>query len=275
MKYGGVAILFFVINTAWCEETRWYGRGGEGYFWYQEEPVVEDQQQAKKEIKPQTTGLRAGPEAVRALEAFQKQLQEAEAAAVMNPDRANLAHLMRVQNQLMKKAGLFTDHWQRLFWTDPEFAGEHGPPGRSRLANYVYTAEKKKAMNDLLATLAQDYGLFFFFKSDCPYCHEFAPVVKAFAERYGFKVMPISLDGGSVAHFENAHVAPDAVARWQVKSVPAVYLIDPKRGDVHPIAYGMVSSKELEERIFRLMGFNPGDAFSPGEQSFTKRTWGP
>jgi len=41
----------------------------------------------------------------------------------------------------------------------------------------------------------------FFFRGACPYCHKFAPLLKAFADRYGFRLVDVSLDGGGLPEF--------------------------------------------------------------------------
>jgi conjugal transfer pilus assembly protein TraF len=52
-----------------------------------------------------------------------------------------------------------------------------------------------------IADLGKDHVLFFFYRSDCPYCHAFAPTLAAFQARHGIQVVAISVDGGPLPSF--------------------------------------------------------------------------
>jgi len=43
--------------------------------------------------------------------------------------------------------------------------------------------------------LAKQAAIWFFYRSDCPYCKEQITPLLSLSERYGFRVLPISLDG--------------------------------------------------------------------------------
>jgi len=64
----------------------------------------------------------------------------------------------------------------------------------NRVHRELLEEEKKKNLHTHLMKMAQDFGLFFFFKEACTYCHAFAPLVKSFAETYGFAVKVVSGD---------------------------------------------------------------------------------
>jgi len=50
-------------------------------------------------------------------------------------------------------------------------------------------------------SVAKDYQLVFFFAENCPYCHKFAPVVKAVQAEYKLKLITYSFDGKGIAGF--------------------------------------------------------------------------
>ena len=58
--------------------------------------------------------------------------------------------------------------------------------------------------SDSIGALGRDHVLFFFFRSDCPYCHAFAPTLEAFQARQGIRVVAISVDGGAMPGFPDA-----------------------------------------------------------------------
>ena len=109
--------------------------------------------------------------------------------------------------------------------------------------------DEKRAIK--LKNLSKTHGLFFFFASSCPHCHAFAPTIKRFATRYGFSIIPVSLDGQSLPEFPNFKINNGQAERLGVKSLPAVFAINPSENKPRPIlvSYGNVSVTELAEKL--------------------------
>jgi hypothetical protein len=53
-----------------------------------------------------------------------------------------------------------------------------------------------------VAANPNDYALVFFFRSDCPFCHQFAPKLKQLAAQTGTYTYAFSLDNQGIAGFE-------------------------------------------------------------------------
>jgi len=127
------------------------------------------------------------------------------------------------------------DGLQRLVWRNPEFDYNQVRPNNPiALAAYSesYTADRRSALREI----AQDYGLYFFVSGNCAYCHAMAPYLKRFAEAYGFVVIAVSVDGGSVDEFPNARYSPEFAEQLDVKQTPAIFLAKPNEHIVEPIA---------------------------------------
>ena len=108
----------------------------------------------------------------------------------------------------------------------------------------------------------RDHVLIFFFRSDCPYCHAFAPTLAAFQERYGIRVEAVSVDGGPMPGFAGARRDNGIATALRVTQVPAVYLAQPFTGRITPIGFGVLSESQLVERIATVS--SPGyDAMVP------------
>src|SRR6185312_13633686 len=131
-------------------------------------------------------------------EAMQKRLDDLKKIAVMNPSEANMKAYMGYQRFVMDKSAFFADSWQRLVWTTPEL--DYSISGRptNSFAIDSFDADLRGKQTGAIRALAKTHGLFFFFRSDCPYCHKFAPVLKRFEADYGLTVYPVSLDGGGL-----------------------------------------------------------------------------
>ncbi len=101
----------------------------------------------------------------------------------------------------------------------------------------------------IIKELAKKNGLFFFYRSTCPYCKRFAPVVKRFAETYGIVVVPITTDGISLPEFPHSYINQRQSERFHVTVEPALFLVNPYTHQAVAIAYGLVSEAELRKNI--------------------------
>lgn len=189
------------------------------------------------------------PQEILQFERLQKELEETRNVAIMNPTEANVRRYMALEARVMNQASLFADVAQRIAWATPELDPTlHGRPVNAK-ALEVFEHDQLEARSRSVATLALDHVLFFFFRSDCPYCHAFAPTLEAFQARYGLTIVPISIDGGGLPSFPHPRRDNGIARTLNVTQVPAVFLAQPFTGKIAPIGFGVLSESELLERI--------------------------
>lgn len=243
-------LALLTVNIAYADPDGpvvYYERHSEGWFWYQDpEP------EAKADSEEPDIQLPVPVDPVAALAAFQKEIEVAKARAILEPTDENLKSYLRLNQLAMNRAGDFAQAWQRAVWTTPTLDTRLTHPVNDQ-AVQLFNDEKLRLVDNFLVKTAQSHGLFFFFKGSCPFCHRFAPILKAFAETYGFHVIPISLDGGTLPDFPNPRSSADVAAKLNVDTVPALFLVNPGNRAIHPVAFGYVSWTELRERIYTLM----------------------
>ena len=104
--------------------------------------------------------------------------------------------------------------------------------------------------------------LIFFYRSDCPYCHTFAPTLQAFEARHGIQVVAVSVDGGAMPGFPRSRPDNGIATALQVTQVPAVFLAQPATGKITPIGSGVLSESQLLERI-AIVSSPTGEAMLP------------
>ncbi len=76
--------------------------------------------------------------------------------------------------------------------------------------------------------------------------------MKRFSQKHGWAVLAISMDGSSrtiLPEFPDAKPDNGISKRLQITHVPALVALHPKTGKLIPLAYGLVSESEIEERI--------------------------
>jgi conjugal transfer pilus assembly protein TraF len=158
-----------------------------------------------------------------------------------------------MQYEMTQKAGKFAEVWMQNVYQNPNIDHTQKFPV-SQTARHVYLAEQKKQTEEKIRKLSQEYGLFFFFKNDCPYCEAFAPVVKGFSEKYNWEVLAISEFGERHELFKRSVQDNGLAENWGVSTYPSLFAVNPKTGHVIPIAIGMISVQEMEERILTIAG---------------------
>ena len=198
---------------------------------------------------------------------LQKRLEDYRNIAIIKPTEANVRRYMELEASVVRQASHFSDVAQRVAWSTPDLDMTlQGRPVNAQ-AIEVFDREQSQSRNQSLATLAATHVLFFFFRSDCPYCHAFAPTLEAFQARHGIQIVPISVDGGGLPSFPQFRRDNGISRTLQVTQVPALYLAEPFTGKITPIGFGVLSESQLVERIAAIAA--PGaEALAP---SVTRR----
>jgi conjugal transfer pilus assembly protein TraF len=224
-----------------------------GWFWY-DDPLPERNEGPKS--KPAAVSTNSAPTASKKpselveFAALQKRVEDLRNIAIINPSEQNIRNYLNIQNFVIEKASTFADVAQRVIWATPELDPTvTGRPVNAK-ALEVFDREQAGARTNTVAQLSQTHALFFFFRSDCPYCHQFAPLLRDFEAKFGLKIVPISVDGGGLPEFRNPRVDNGIARTLEVRQVPALFLAEPSGGKITPIGYGVLSESELLERIY-------------------------
>lgn len=233
------AVAASTANSNWYDQDIWTNQD-RAFQWY---PDDKPRRQTKK---PQAAPV---PNPLVAFEMLQKELDAARKTAIMQPTEQNLKRYIALQEVVMNKSATFTDQWQRVIWQNPQLDySQHSRPN-NKLAMQVYDTQRQQQKVAAIKQLAGSNGILFVFRSDCPYCHAMAPIMKDFATLYGVKVMPVSLDGRGIPHFPRALPNNGIAQRLHVQSVPAIYIMDTKTKQFKPLGFGVMSQATLEDRF--------------------------
>lgn len=111
---------------------------------------------------------------------------------------------------------------------------------------------KANPMGAYAAANPNDYALVFFFRSDCPYCHQFAPKLKQLAAQTGTYTYAFSLDNQGIAGFEvPIPSTPDIAATFfenpRSVTVPATFLINVNTRKFVRLTVGDVTYAQLQQ----------------------------
>lgn len=262
-----VLLLSGAGPTTAAEVIRFYEGGAEGWFWYAPEPpvvpelepqsapepprsppaVTETPKPAPKDAATETPPTAPAPLSVAWLRA---NLERYQMQAIDDPTPTKVALYLYLQRIALDKASRFTDVYQRVVQSDPYLdETTRRPVGNySNLLNRI--AGQQRAA--VLADLADEAGIWFFYRADCPYCAAQAPVLGLLSQQAGLRVQAIAVDGRPLPSgiFPDYRSDAGQAARLGVVSTPALFLVRPPDGIV-PIAQGLVSLSDLEQRLLR------------------------
>lgn len=238
-----LATLAFSFNESFAS---FYEDKARGWFWY-EDPLLKKEETDEKETE------KPAEKARKYVETIKKDLEDKKHIALASPTSKNVYNYMEAQKKMMDRSELFSKKWLEVLFKNPDELDYTVKHPTMQAARHIAIDEKKKTLSSKIKALSETYGLFFFFAGNCSFCHGFAPIVKVFSEKYGWDVLAISLDGGSVKEFPDAKPNNGIAQNLQVKSLPTLMAVDPKSGKVLILSVGMSSIEKIEERLDVLM----------------------
>lgn len=245
----------------WKEEER-------GFNWYPPDEVVKAKpsRSAPKKEEPESIAQpkRKALKDMKTFDEVEKEVNRLRELAVFEPSSENVLTYLRAQEYVLSKSSTFADTARRVVWQNPDVDYNNKNP----VANYSQMSKKERMnekRNDVVADIAKTHGLVFFFKSDCPYCHDMAPVLRALENQYGVQVMAVSMDGGVVPGFPNPR-RDNGISKFVsngegITTVPALYLVANQTKTVTSLGTGALAMDEITERIRVLLTTKPGQEF--------------
>jgi conjugal transfer pilus assembly protein TraF len=193
-------------------------------------------------------------------EQLRAELKRREDVAVMNPTEDNMRDYLEAWQHVQEKGAIFADQWRRVVWTTPDLDYTLRRPVNN-VAIRTYDQNRDASEARALRDLAKEHGILFFFRSDCPYCHQLAPTLKQLSRLYGIEILPVSMDGGGLPDFPTPTIDQGQGQALNITSVPALFIGSKTTKDIAPIGYGLLSQAEIVNRIFVLTSTKPGDNF--------------
>lgn len=226
-----------VINPAFAYQAGYFSEHAKGWHWYDDPRKDLSDEENKSEDDP-----------VVKMNAVRATVDHALNEAVLNPTPQTVSHYIDLQNQLNHHAEKFEKYWKSALLRDPllDYSLKHPT---NTIAKQVEYDQESLNENQAIRELAKKSGLFFFYRSSCPYCVRFAPIVKDFAKTYDITVIPITTDGISLPEFPNSYPNQGQAEKFHVTVEPALFAVDPYTQKAFPIAYGLTSEADLKKRV--------------------------
>ncbi len=231
----------------------YYEHHSEGWFWYETmpEPAPADEPEKSAPAARETKAPPTTPDGPPPLSSawLKVNLPKYLERATDEPTRENISAYYYLQRVALDKSNKFSDVAQEVVTQD------YGLDEVSRrpLATYAVNEMNKvsgQTHDELLRQIAAKAGIVFVYHSECKYCAMQAPVLKNFANQYGFAITAISLDGLPMpgGAFPDYVTDSGQARELGVQQTPAMYLALPPHRTVE-LAQGVLSIDELSQRV--------------------------
>jgi len=227
-----------------------------GWHWYEEKITTPEESTKEMQEKPENGNNSEDPS--EKMKLTRETIQRALDKAVLNPTKENVTEYIKLQNQLSSQASRFQHQWQAALLEHPEedYSVQHPT---NTVGRQVEIEAEKKSEEAVLRELAKNSGLFFFYRSTCPYCRRFAPIVRNFSENYHIPVVAVTTDGVALPEFPDSVPDRGQAARFNVQAEPALFAVNPYTHKAFPIAYGLTSEDEIRRNLLNIATHYQGD----------------
>lgn len=246
-KWTKVGIIMSVMGSVSPVMGHFFNEKAKGWHWYQTMPAPKPESKSSKP-KPGDPSGKAPGTATERLAEVRKALDEALAASLLNPTPENVAVYQRLQHTWMNQSHRFSQAWMHNLLRYPELDNTVQHPVTQYGIQIQKEAEQQR-MEEVVKSLSQQYGLFFIYQGKCRACKGMAGVVKLLSQKYGWTVLGISQDGVVLPEFPDSKRDNGISQAWGVKSVPAVFVVNPETEAVIPIGHGLISVDQLERNL--------------------------
>ena len=242
---------------SWCNAPDPAGSLGWHFYCDRVEERREDARPAQPTPEPPAASDRQS--AIERIEAIRRALEEARAEAILDPTPAKVTAYLRLQQETLQRAAVFSDAFRRTVWATPKLDYTLKRPVGA-LAKQLWSDERRQARDAALARLGERYGLIYLGHAGCAACRVFGPLLRAFASRHGLDVLAVSLTGAALEGWPEAVPDNGRAARLGLGDapVPALVLFDTKTKRVLPVGFGVMAEDEMAERLFALTALEPG-----------------
>lgn len=227
-----------------------------GWFWYEEPPAEPEPVEEKPEPEAPVLSVET-PEAEPAdlpptgsvawLKIMLPKLKE---AAIDDPSETNIKAFFYAQRLMMDKAERFSRVSIETIKSEPMLDEDLRYPASNAASDALADASTKQK-DALLKLIAGEAALMLFFNgNDCVLCGQAVAAISGLENKYGFTIIPVSMDGASLpgGRYTNTQYDKGLAEHLGIITTPAIALIVPPN-EVRIVSYSTVSMETAANRI--------------------------
>lgn len=228
-----------------------------GWAWYNEPKTPPEQpKKPPQPVQPAVPDF-SKLSAVEQAAVLKGYMQEALNRAILYPTRENTATFLRWQKFWTDRASMFSQSFAAAQLSHPDLDYNLQYPHYNSMAPFVQTRDQQNRQN-AVEQLAQQYGLFYFYRGSDPIDVQMAGVVADFAKSNGISLIPVSVDGQVAATLPQSRPDTGQSRAMNITQFPALFLVEPKQKNYRALSYGFMTQDDLSKRFLNVAtGFKP------------------
>jgi len=234
---------------------RFYDDARRGWYWFEEDP--DRRRQLKPEPEAQTQApAPSNPHKPLSVEWLRQELEDARVLAIDDPSPENVEYYALVEKLALDKASAFAAMRAQVALTNPALDETINNPVTT-LARTARRDERSAELSRVLGSLAEKVGIYYFYKSDCPYCLKQNMSLLELQRMYDFAVLPIAIDARPMPDGAFANWRPDRgqAQMLAIEQTPTLYLMRPP-SELVLLINGVQTLGGLEQRILQIAHAN-------------------
>lgn len=226
---------------------RFVERKGEGWYWYQDPKDA-----PKKKPKPKPEPPKAADKPKPKTEPFSVEWLRTNIPllldkAIDNPSKENLEAFYYAQRVMMDKAQVYSEKARQVVAADP-FLDENNRVPFSSYSKSMFLNQITDNTDEAIRALAKIGGLWVFFDSRCMHCRSQTHTAKLIADKYGFPVKYISMDGKGLPGTDGFVKDNGTAALLNVTITPTTVFVVPPN-NYYVISQGSMARDMIVDRL--------------------------
>ena len=247
-----VVLICLLILAAWVSSAtpldNRLGPKYRGFLWFEQKELEQKQQQRKKQNRPLTKS-----QAQRINEDLKEKLEEKRSIMLANPTAETVRDYTIMEEEMWRRAFALEDAYREARFKYPDLYRQNENPTNVHAVKFKRQQEQQETLRKITA-FARAYDLVLFSKEGCPYCTEFAPVLKSFSEIYGFSTEEAS-SSTKITGFFKGKSMPHLAITLGIEAFPTVVAISKDNKHAFELIRGYASISELEEYTILAMDY--------------------
>lgn len=244
-----IAFSDYIFTPAYAADD-FYNERNRGWYKYEPEAVIPDNKTfdnltykpLQKPILPSTEELSVMPP-----KEFAKLLEVVKDYALSYRTLENFDMFAKMRTIMVARSLEFANVatlWSQL---NPEDTTESWFP-TSGFGQDTYRTQANQLRIDYIRSNKDNFGLIYFFRTDCQYCQKQTPIIQYFEDETGWSVKQV-----------NTNDMPEAMLRFNVQTVPTIILLERESKKFMLLSSGLMTYEEIEERLYRTIKYLKGE----------------
>ena len=177
------------------------------------------------------------------IEQFSRELEELKFVMLARPTFENVRNYREKEKEMWDKAMILQESWDMANFIYPEQRDQINNPDNVHAVKLKRKLEQEKEDQNI-REFAKEFELVAFFKNNCRYCYEFAPVLRSFIQEFGFIAETVLLDDPA-ALSKNSYL----IKKLNIEAAPTIFVISKDGKMAFELVRGFMSLSELKSAV--------------------------